>query len=222
MNVLEIPEDFRKDQFILLPIISAMFTKLEKPAIVEVLKDPLIGGIGEALKIELLEEVVRDNQWKVDLFLLCVDWDSDAGRRLALDRLEQHFATKLGPGKFLAAENAWQELEVWLLAGHDLPADWNWQEIREERNPKEAYFMKMAAARGLQNDPGEGRKTMGIEAARKYRRIHSRCQRRHPSPRKAPGKMDQRTNGHFLGRSIQQPMSNGKILRLETHMETNA
>lgn len=175
MNVLEIPEDFRKDQFILLPIISAMFTKLEKPAIVEVLKDPLIGGIGEALKIELLEEVVRDNQWKVDLFLLCVDWDSDAGRRLALDRLEQHFATKLGPGKFLAAENAWQELEVWLLAGHDLPADWNWQEIREERNPKEAYFMKMAAARGLQNDPGEGRKTMGIEAARKYRRIHSRC-----------------------------------------------
>jgi hypothetical protein len=175
MNILVIPEDFRKDQFILHPIISAMLTKLEKPAIVEVLKDPLIGGIGEALKVELLEEIVRDNRWKVDLFLLCVDRDADAGRRIALDRLEQHFATKLGAGKFLAAENAWQELEVWLLAGHDLPGDWNWQEIRLERDPKEAYFMKLAVARGLQDDPGEGRKTMGIEAARRYKRIHSRC-----------------------------------------------
>src|SRR5580658_2642290 len=105
MNILVIPEDFRKDQFILHPIISAMLTKLEKPAIIEVLKDPLIGGIGEALKVELLEEIVRDNQWKVDLFLLCVDRDAEPGRRLALDRLEQHFATKLGAGKFLAAEN---------------------------------------------------------------------------------------------------------------------
>jgi hypothetical protein len=52
MNVLLIPEDFRKDQFILQPIIEAMFTKLGKPAIVEVLKDPLIRGIDQALKIE--------------------------------------------------------------------------------------------------------------------------------------------------------------------------
>ena len=175
MNILVIPEDFRKDQFILQPIISAMFTKLEKLAIVEVLKDPLIGGIGEALKVELLEEIVRDNHWKVDLFLLCVDRDAEVGRRSALDRLEQHFANRLGAGKFFAAENAWQELEVWLLAGHDLPGDWSWQEVRLERDPKETYFMKMAAARGLQDDPGGGRKTMGIEAARKYRRIYSRC-----------------------------------------------
>ncbi|MGD0815822.1 MAG: hypothetical protein ABSA83_19695 [Verrucomicrobiota bacterium] len=175
MNVLVIPEDFRKDQFILHPIISAMFTKLGKPAIVEVLKDPSIGGIVQALKVDVLEEIVRDNQWKVDLFLLCVDRDAEAGRRLVLDRLEQHFAKKLGPGKFLAAENAWQELEVWVLAGQDLMQGWNWQEIRQERDPKEAYFMKLAAARGLKDDPGEGRKTMGIEAARKYRRIYSRC-----------------------------------------------
>ncbi len=175
MNVLVIPEDFRKDQFILHPIISAMFTKLGKPVIVEVLKDPLIGGVGKALKIDVLAEIVRDNQWKVNLFLLCVDRDAEAGRRPALDRLEQHFAAKVAPGKFLAAENAWQELEVWLLAGHDLPGDWNWQEIRKHRDPKKAYFMKMAEARGLQDDPGGGRKTLGIEAARKYRRIYSRC-----------------------------------------------
>jgi hypothetical protein len=54
MNVLVIPEDFRKDQFILQPVLQAMFTKLERPAIVEVLKDPLIGGISEAMKRDVL------------------------------------------------------------------------------------------------------------------------------------------------------------------------
>jgi hypothetical protein len=75
----------------------------------------------------------------------------------------------------MAAENAWQELELWVLAGHDLLEGWNWGEMRAERDPKEAYFDKLVATRNLGNDPGGGRKTLGIEAARKYRRIHSRC-----------------------------------------------
>ena len=84
MNVLIIPEDFRKDQFILHPIVTAMFTKL---------------------------------------------------------RLE----------------------------------GWNWGEIRQERDAKERYFNRLVETRGLENDPGGGRKTLGVEAARKYRRISSRC-----------------------------------------------
>ena len=175
MNVLVIPEDFRKDQFIVQPIIAAMFARLEKPAIVEVLKDPLIAGVGEALKTGVLEEVVRDNQWKVDLFLLCVDRDAEPGRRLGLDRLEEHFANTLGPGKLFAAENAWQELEVWVLAGHELMEGWQWQTIRQERDPKETYFRRLVEARRLGNEPGDGRKTLGYEAAQRYRRIHSRC-----------------------------------------------
>jgi hypothetical protein len=89
--------------------------------------------------------------------------------------LENHFNQILGAGKFMAAENAWQELELWVLAGHDLLEGWNWGEMRAERDPKEAYFDKLVATRNLGNDPGGGRKTLGIEAARKYRRIHSRC-----------------------------------------------
>lgn len=175
MNVLVIPEDFRKDQFILQPIIAAMFSKLEKPAIVEVLRDPLIGGVEQALNREVLEEIVEDNKWKVDLFLLCVDRDGEEGRRIALDHLESHFKAKLGGKKFMAAENAWQELEVWLLAGHDLLDGWNWAEIRCERDPKESYYNKLVRVRGLQDDAGGGRKTLGVEAAKKYRRIYSRC-----------------------------------------------
>lgn len=175
MNVLVISEDFRKDQFILRPIICAMFAKLQKPAIVEVLTDPLIGGIGKALNRQLLEKIVKANRWKVDLFLLCVDRDGEENRRQVLDGLEQHLNTLIGAPRCMIAENAWQELEVWVLAGHDLPEEWNWREIRRERDPKERYFNKFAQTRRLQNDPGGGRKTLASEAARRYRRILARC-----------------------------------------------
>ena len=175
MNVLVIPEDFRKDQFILQPIIEAMFSRLGQPAIVEVLKDPLVGGIDQATNREVLLEILRDNKWKVDFFLLCVDRGGESSRRVALDGLEAHLNAALGATKFMVAEHAWQELEVWVLAGHDLPKEWVWADIRRAREPKERYFDKLVASRGLQEDAGGGRKTLGSEAARRYRRVHSRC-----------------------------------------------
>jgi hypothetical protein len=175
MNVLVIPEDFRKDQFILRPIISAMFEKLGKQAIVKVLTDPLLGGSAKAMNRQQLREIIEIYKWKVDLFLLCVDRDAVEKRREVLDGLEQHLNTLTVAPKCLIAENAWQELEVWVLAGHDLPADWSWQEIRKERDPKERYFDKLVENRRLQDDPGGGRKTLATEAARRYRRIQSKC-----------------------------------------------
>ena len=51
MNILVIPEDFRKDQYILKPLVSRLFWHLGAPnPRVEVCRDPLLGGIGEALK----------------------------------------------------------------------------------------------------------------------------------------------------------------------------
>ena len=175
MNVLVIPEDFRNDQFILRPIISAMFKKLGQPAIIEVLQDPLLGGIDKALDPMQLKEIIEANQWKVHLFLLCVDRDANTDRRQVLDKLEQYLNTLTVAPKSLIAENAWQELEVWVLAGHDLPAEWSWQEIRRERDPKERYFDKVVENRRLHDDPGGGRKTLANEAARKYRRVFARC-----------------------------------------------
>ena len=52
MNVLVIPEDFRKDQYILKRLFRRLFQDLGKPAAhVVVCQDPLLGGIGEALEI---------------------------------------------------------------------------------------------------------------------------------------------------------------------------
>lgn len=175
MKILVIPEDFRKDQYMLKPIITAMMAKLGKPRTkVMICQDPLLGGISEALKWENIENII--NQYSmVDLFLLCVDRDGKEGRKTALEKIEAQAANLLPSQRLLLAENAWQEIEVWVLAGHDLPTDWNWRDIRNEINPKETYFLPLSQQRNLLNDPGEGRKTLAEEAAKRYDRIRKLC-----------------------------------------------
>jgi hypothetical protein len=176
VNVLIIPEDFRKDEQVLKPIITALMTAVEKPrARVLVCRDPLLGGISQALRQERIEEILDRYRGMVDLFLLLVDRDGEAGRRERLNQLEQTAAALLPPDRHFLAENAWQELEVWLLAGHELLPGWNWQEIRTERDPKEAYFVPLAESRGLLDEPDQGRGRLAKEAARNYSRIRTRC-----------------------------------------------
>lgn len=51
MNILVVPEDFRRDQYLLKPLFERLLSKFGKPAArVGVCLDPLLGGIGEALK----------------------------------------------------------------------------------------------------------------------------------------------------------------------------
>jgi hypothetical protein len=175
LNVLVIPEDFRKDQFVLAPLIRRLFAEIGKPrARVEVCNDPLMGGVDQALDWKRLDEVI-DMYPIVQVFLLLVDRDGNAGRRVSLTGLEDKAENKLPPGRTLIGENAWQEIEVWALAGQDLPNEWKWREIREEIHPKETYFDTLASQRGLTDEPGEGRATMGREAAKNYDRVRSRC-----------------------------------------------
>ena len=185
MNVLVIPEDFRKDQYMLKPIVEAIMREVGKPtAKVRVCQDPLLGGIDQALKWERIEEIINRYKGMINLFLLCVDRDGKQVRKGSLNKIEQQAATILTTGKLLLAENAWQEIEVWVLAGHILPPDWNWQLIRKEVHPKENYFLPFAEMRSalrssaslsLLDEPGEGRRTLAEEAARQYRRIRQLC-----------------------------------------------
>ncbi|MBI2863488.1 MAG: hypothetical protein HYX94_02880 [Chloroflexi bacterium] len=176
MRVLVIPEDFRKDQFVLQPVIAAMMDhlKVAHPKVL-VCRDPLLGGVDQALKWERIEEIIKRYQGMVDIFLLCVDRDGKEGRRMSLDRIEDQAGIMLASGRVFVAENAWQELEVWVLAGHDLPPDWRWKDIRSEVNPKETYFYPFVESKNLGNEPGEGRRTLATEAARNYPRVRSLC-----------------------------------------------
>jgi hypothetical protein len=175
MNVLIVPEDFRKDQYILKPVIERMFQEIGKPrANIQVCRDPLLGGVEQALRWERIRDVIEMYPM-VAIFLLVVDRDGVAGRRVALDGLEVQARELLGPDRVLLAEQAWQEIEVWALAGQELPKEWSWTKIQAEVHPKEAYFIPFAERRGLTAEPGEGRATLGREAAANYKRLVSRC-----------------------------------------------
>ncbi|MDE2841399.1 MAG: hypothetical protein OXM03_12295, partial [Chloroflexota bacterium] len=63
--------------------------------------------------------------------------------RQRLDQIEAEF------GDAFFAENAWEEIETWVLAGLELPTDWNWRDVRAEVHVKETYFEPFAALREL-------------------------------------------------------------------------
>ena len=172
MNVLIIPEDFRNDQYILKPLFSRLFQSIGKSRVrVDVCRDPLLRGVGEALKSERIAEVVRKHRGMTDIFLLCIDRDGDTNRRQSLNRLEAQFR---GIQTFLA-ENAWEEIETWILAGLNLPADWNWKTVRAEVQVKEIYFEPLVAQRSLSDAPGGGRKPLAEEASHRINAIRQKC-----------------------------------------------
>lgn len=172
-NVLVIPEDFRKDQYILKPVVQAILRAAGKPnATLRVCQNPMLGGIGQALNRERILAIVHQYPM-VDLFVHCIDRDGDSGRRTKLDTIEAYAGKD---GKPILAEHAWQEVEVWVLAGmSDLPNEWTWRDIRAEVDLKERYYLPFAKQRGLDHLPDQGRKALGIEAANNYQRIRSRC-----------------------------------------------
>lgn len=176
MRALVIPEDFTKDQYMLKPILEAMFRAVGKPcAIVNICRDPRFQGVSQALDWTRLGPVIDRYKGMTDLFLLCVDRDGDATRRAALDPIERQ-AESLAPGRVaLLAEYAWQEIEVWVLAGHKLPKEWAWKAIRQELHPKERYYLPFAEQQGVLDQPAEGRKTLAEAAAHQYARIKRLC-----------------------------------------------
>ncbi len=170
MTVLVVPEDFRKDQYILKPLLSRLLATLGKPhATVRICQDPLLGGVGEALKTERIDEIVARYSGRVQLILLCVDRDGDAGRRQRLDQLETRF------GKGFLGANAWEEIETWALAGLELPSEWRWRDVRAEVHVKERYFDVLAHRRGVDGGPDGGRSALGEEAAGRIDAIRRKC-----------------------------------------------
>lgn len=172
MKVLIIPEYPRNDQYILKPLLERLFESIGNLSVrVRVCQAPVLGGIGEALKSERLSEIVDRYQGMIDLFILCVDRDGNRGRRQRLDQIENEFRD----GRTFLAENAWEEIETWVLAGLDLPDDWNWRDVRAEVHVKERYFDVLAIERDIAGGPGGGRKVLGREAARNIRTIRRKC-----------------------------------------------
>jgi len=105
-----------------------------------------------------MRKIVNCYRGMTRIFLLIVDRDCDDNRRAKLDALEKRAETMLaGTDRCFPAENAWQESEVWVLAGmSDLPDDWRWKEIRQDCDPKEHYYGPYARQRNVDKDPARG------------------------------------------------------------------
>lgn len=172
MNVLVIPEDFMNDQYILKPVFARLLQRIgvSSPR-VSVCQNPRLGGIGEALKSERINEIVTKYRGMMDVLILCVDRDGEVTRRQRLDQIEAEFEARC----VFLAENAWEEIETWVLAGLDLPNDWRWADVRSEVHVKETYFEPIAAQRGLSDSPGGGRRALGEEASRRIGAIRLKC-----------------------------------------------
>jgi hypothetical protein len=178
MRVLVIPEDSRRDKDLLKPLIQALMAELGRPrAKVRVCEKPVLGGVAEALKWERIQGIIELWGGQTDLFLLLVDRDGaqNAGRSFTLASLEQRSIGLLGDETALLGELAIEEVEVWVLAGHDLPSEWRWKDIRAETNPKERYFASFLAEHRKIVDDAAGRAIVAEEAARSIRRILARC-----------------------------------------------
>ena len=176
MNVFIIPEDFRKDQYILKPLFTRLFRHLGVRSVeVEVCQNPLLGGVSEALKSDNMTRILERRRGMYDLYILCVDRDGEVGRRQRLDGIEAAIQARFGDRVRFFAENAWEELETWVLAGLDLPGEWRWADVRAEIHVKEQYFEPLAARRGLAGSTGGGRKALAEEASRRIRAIRQKC-----------------------------------------------
>ena len=82
MLIIVIPEDFRNDQYILKPLFKQLMQSIGKQnARVEICSDPLLGGIGEAMKSKRIEEFVDGYDGMIDVFILCVDRDGVSLRK---------------------------------------------------------------------------------------------------------------------------------------------
>lgn len=180
-NVIVIPEDC-SDMDMLKPIVSAMIANLGSPrAKIQVYKPSVFKGISQVLQLKNINKIVDRYETEADLILLCVDRDADPHTEAKLANLEEKINKKLENNqnlKIFLAENAYQEIEVWLLAGVKEFLDsknFVWQEIRDERDPKDKYFIPFSKEKGYFDYPNDGRQELAKEAARNYQRICKMC-----------------------------------------------
>jgi hypothetical protein len=151
VRVLVIPEDPVKDRYILKPLVEQLFADLGRPqARVEVLENPRLRGVSEALSQQVLADIVDGpRNGMIDLFLVLIDRDGDRPG-VAIEREREH-------PKRLHVCLAIEEIEVWMLALHRDRVAAPWSTVRAEPHPKEAFAEPFLSEHAPKGSPGRGR-----------------------------------------------------------------
>jgi hypothetical protein len=175
-NVLVIPEDPTKDQYILKPLVEKICEEAGLTAQVEVCKDPNFHGISGAMDADRLNREVIARYSMVKLFLLIVDRDGVSNRGVAAQHLQDTLSFSLRDnGKRFFVTLAWQEVEIFILAGHDLGGIGEWREIRNDPDVKNTYFKTLVTREKTADYPYEGRKKLMAAAIANFKRILTLC-----------------------------------------------
>ena len=171
MKVTVISENHTLDQHILKPVVQRLFRDLNRRARVDVLPDPGLGGVSQALDKRILGRILDENPM-VDLFLLIVDRDCVASRQGRLDARVQQAGDA---GKAVIGCLAIEEVEVWALALHASELPDRWSQVRKECDPKERYFQPLAKAKSWLESKGRGRAEAMKALAGNWRALKQRC-----------------------------------------------
>jgi hypothetical protein len=176
-NVLVVPEDPTYNGYILRPLCKRLLREAGRPsANIVVLPEPRVQGYSHAKK--LLSDLIPRNWWHFELILFVSDADGLAeNRKDEFKRLEQLAEQRTRPVKLICCA-AEQELETWLLAGHQeklKTMGWRWSGIRAEVSTKERFFQPFLDRYGDPASPSQGRERLMQEALANYDGIKSRC-----------------------------------------------
>ena len=175
MKVLIIPEDVPNDQHILKPLFERLLASMGRRRAKVRVSQERLRGVGQALNVERIAQIVDRYRGEVRVIVLCVDRDGEVDRRLRLANIEREIETRFGDELDFLAADAWEEIEAWVLAGLDLPGDWRWSDVRAEVHVKERYFDRLAESLGLAEEHGGGRERLGKIAARRIDATRQKC-----------------------------------------------
>jgi hypothetical protein len=166
-----IPEEPALDQFILKPVVEAIFNEVNRMASIKVLQNPRLRSVEQALEPAQLISIINSYPQE-DLFLLLVDRDCDQNR---INRIKARELEAENVGKLVIGCLAIEEVEMWAFAIYqgELPAPW--QEMRQECDPKKVYFLPLIKQLSLQNDVGHGRKHIMRSLSGQYSRLLQLC-----------------------------------------------
>ncbi len=176
-NVLVVPEDPTYNGYILRPLCKRLLREAGRPnANVVVLSQPRVQGYAHAKKL-LADQIPRD-WWHFDLILFIPDADGSAeSRKDEFKHLEQRAEQRTRPVKLICCA-AEQELETWLLSGHQeklKSLGWRWPEIQSEVSVKEKFFEPFLEKFGDPASPSGGRERLMQEALANYDGMKQRC-----------------------------------------------
>ena len=164
-----VPEDPTIDQYVLKPIVEQLFADLGKTPRVQVLSNPRLHGVSQALDASILADIVETNRM-IDVFLVLVDRDGDDKKRplQAKERTRQH------PDRLFVCL-AIEEIEVWMLALHRDVLGVPWRDVRAERDPKERFAQPFLTAQAPKLSAGGGRAWAMRELGSKWKGVLDVC-----------------------------------------------